>query len=316
MAAVGAGDRRVLRGGEPAARGAGRGGAQQLPRGGPQGPALAPGLCTKTRSRRAPRARAAGGRPLTARARARVRQEREITALRASLAEAEAGKQGMLARINTLLTRAQQAEALRAPAPEPTQDPAAREAPPPLPLPGQHAAPLPPPSRAAAPGVASAGGEATIGVEVARDEAGLLRVTRLAPGSSAAQGGGVQPGDVLMAVDGTSMRGLGPAETRALLEGARGSAATLEIQRTNTAGLLYATYVRVPRDVPAGAPPPPAAAAQSPPPTPAPRPSPDPPVLRPPAPAPPIGDDRCSVGLLVRRDARGWARPTPTHVSG
>ncbi|NJN14613.1 MAG: PDZ domain-containing protein [Planctomycetes bacterium] len=74
------------------------------------------------------------------------------------------------------------------------------------------------------------GGPGTLPVQIMRTEEGRYVIRSVQAGSNAAQAG-LQPGDILVAVDGTNLAGVEPARLGALLEGPAGSMIQLQLLR-------------------------------------------------------------------------------------
>ena len=293
------------------------------------------------------------------------RKNEEIEMLKAQLAEAEAGKEGMVKRINTLLTRASELEAdhlhqqqQQGPTPPPPQ-----RTPPPLaggPAPSHQegavaeraatsAASLPrgpslggplaqevrggqggqgghaQGSMPEAPGAAVGEGVFGVGLVLEIDTAApaalaggavgaaegghSFKVLRLLEGSSSLVTRQVQVGDVVLTAGGVALRAVAADDVPGLVDGPYGTSVVLGLQRFNVQGLRYVTYVSLDRRSP---------------PTPTPTPI---PTLTAAAEehcnSPPVGtaaggdrggdeggggEGKCSVGLLVRRNSRGYLK--------
>ena len=299
------------------------------------------------------------------------RKNEEIEMLKAQLAEAEAGKEGMVKRINTLLTRASELEAdhLHQQQQGPTPSPPRQRIPPPL-AGGQapsHAdgaaaaravtsaaslprgpslgGPLAQEARGGQGGQGTQGGHAQgsmpqaaggavgegvfgVGLVLQIDTAASaalaggatgaaeggqsFKVLRVLEGSSSLVSRQVQVGDVVLTVGGVALRAVAADDVPGLVDGPYGTSVVLGLQRFNVQGLRYVTYVSLDRRSP---------------PTPTPAPV---PTLTATAEEhchspPPVGtaaggggdrrgdgggggEGQCSVGLLVRRNSRGYLK--------
>ena len=194
-------------------------------------------------------------------------QNEDIAILRARMEEAERGKEGLLQRINQLLARAQDPHHSSGPSPviAASQSPPSRSGPAPRESPQNAVSPpmvsVSPAPAAPAAGVVTGGATGAVGsgnsddarcgiglrLNASAQAGGFYHVTGLEPGGPAARSRKVHTGDVLLMIDGVSVRNMDVPTISDLILGPAGTWLVLGLQRVDSNGLLVVTHVTLQR---------------------------------------------------------------------